>query len=56
MKYRHNSEFDKEKKIHKVVKNKDQKYRKIPYEYLDEQDPDEDDFDDDYTVDIDTKT
>jgi hypothetical protein len=56
MKHKYNSEFDKERKIHKVVKNKDQKYRKIPYEYLDEQDPDEDDFDDDYTVDIDTET
>lgn len=55
MKYRHNSEFDKEKKIHKVVKNKEQKYRKIPYEYLDEEDPDEG-LDDEYTVDEDTKT
>ena len=56
MKYKHNSETDREKKIHKVVKNKDHKYRKRPNEFLDEQYLDEDDFDDDYTVDIDTET
>ncbi len=56
MKYRHDSEFDKEKKIHRVSKNKEHKYRKKPYELLAEEDLDEDDFDDDYTVDIDTET
>lgn len=55
MKYKYNSDSEWEKKIHRVVKNKEQKYRKIPYEYLDEQDPDEF-FDDEYTVDKNTET
>ena len=54
MTFKKNSEFDREKKIHKVVrKNKDNKYRKKPYEYLSTEEDLDDDFDDDYTVDID---
>jgi len=56
MKQKYNSEFDQERKIHKVVKSKEHKYRKKPYDYMHEKDLDEDDFDDDYTVDIDTET
>lgn len=55
MKYRHDSEYDKEKKFRRVSRSKDQKYRKIPLEYFDEEDLD-DDFDDDVTVDLDTQT
>ena len=53
MTFKKNSDFDNEKKIHKVVKkSKENKYRKKAYDYLSEQDLD-DDFDDDYTVDLD---
>ena len=55
MKYKYNLDFDREKKFHRVVKNKEQKYRKIPYEYFDENDQDEI-LDDEYTVDVDTET
>ena len=54
MTFKKNTEFNREKKIHKVVKSKENKYRKNPYEYLDERFQDEDDdFDDDYSVDLD---
>ena len=56
MKHKYNSEFDKERKIHKVVKSKEHNDRKKPYDYMHEKDLDEDDIDDDYTVDIDTET
>lgn len=54
MTFKKNLEFDKEKKFHKVLrKNKDNKYRKKPYEYLSTEEDLDDDFDDDYTVDLD---
>lgn len=56
MTFKKNSEFDREKKIHKILKgNKENKYRKKTYDYLVVDDEFDDDFDDDYTVDLDDK-